>query len=134
MPEPIVFISQFRIHEGKRDALRDLTEALTADLERQKPRTVLFLVYMDDDANAVSFLHAFADQASMDAHFEGADERSNRAYEFMVPLGWEVYGRPSEAALLSLRQAAESAGVDLVVHADFVAGFLRLNAAGGVEH
>jgi len=66
----------------------------------------------------------------MDAHFEGAEERSRAAAEFLEPLGWDLYGTPSPAAVTSLREAADSAGVPLRVHAEFVSGFLRLGGGG----
>jgi hypothetical protein len=61
----------------------------------------------------------------MDLHFEGADERAQAAYAFIEPLGWEVYGTPSDAALRSLREAARAAGVKLTARPAFLGGFLR---------
>ena len=65
----------------------------------------------------------------MDHHFEGADERSRAAREFIEPIGWEFYGKPSTEALESMRQAAASAGATLSVQPDYIAGFLRLAAS-----
>jgi hypothetical protein len=64
----------------------------------------------------------------MDLHFEGAEERSKLAYEFLEPRGWEIYGRPSEAALEAMRRAAASAEVTLTVQAEYSGGFLRLSS------
>ena len=64
-----------------------------------KPDTVAFLSYIDEDGSQVSIIHVFADAAAMDRHFEGADERTVQAFQYLVPRGWEVYGQPSEAAL-----------------------------------
>lgn len=127
MPEPIFFLSHFRIKEGQLDLVRQLTSEMTARLQAEKPRTVLFLSYLDADGGTISFLHAFADE-SMDLHFVGADERSRAAYESIEPLGWEVYGDPSPAALETLRRAAASAGVPLASHPEYLAGFLRLES------
>jgi hypothetical protein len=62
----------------------------------------------------------------MDLHFEGADERARAAYEVLEPEGWEIYGTPSDQVLESMRQAAASAGVPLIVEPDYAGGFLRL--------
>jgi len=62
----------------------------------------------------------------MDQHFEGSDQRSRAAYEFLRPAGWEVYGRPTDAAMAVVRQAAEAAGVSMTARPDLLAGFLRL--------
>lgn len=128
MSEPICFISHFRVKEGKLDAMKQLTRDVAQRLHEQKPRTALFLCYLDEDRGVASFLHAFADAESMDLHVEGANERARRAYEFVEPLGWEVYGRPSGPALDALQQAAASSGVTLTVEPEFVAGFLRTDA------
>ena len=128
MPEPIFFLSHFRIKEGQLDLLRQLTSEATARLQAEKPRTVLFLSYLDADGGTISFLHAFADAESMDHHFVGSDERSRAAYQYLEPLGWEVYGNPSAAALETLREAAASSGVPLAPHPEYLAGFLRLGS------
>jgi quinol monooxygenase YgiN len=126
MPEPVFFVSRFRIKEGQLDVVRQLTSDGAARIQAEKPRTVLFLSYLDADGQTVSFLHAFADAESMDAHLVGADERSQAAYQYLEPVGWEVYGSPSSAALETLRQAADSFGVPLAPHPEYLAGFLRL--------
>ena len=69
MSEPVFFVSHFRIKEGQLDFVRQLTSDGAARLQAEKPRTVLFLCYLDADDETVSFLHAFADAESMDVHF-----------------------------------------------------------------
>jgi hypothetical protein len=128
MSEPVVFISHFGIKEGKLDDLRRHSAEVLAQLREDKPRTVLFLVYLDEQGTEVSFLHAFPDAESMDAHFEGVDERVAAAYEYLEPRGWEIYGRPNEAALERMRQGAAAAGVTLTVLPDHFGGFLRLQS------
>ena len=126
MSEPIFFLSHFRIKEGQLDLVRELASEAGVRLEAEKPRTVLFLSYLDADGGTITFLHAFADPESMDMHIVGADERSRAASPYIEPLGWEVYGNPSSVALETLRQAADSAGVSLASHPEYLAGFLRL--------
>jgi hypothetical protein len=128
MSEPVCFISHFRVKDGKLDALKQLSRDVAQRLGEQKPRTAMFLCYVDEGRGVASFVHAFADAESMDLHIEGAGDRSRAAYEFMEPAGWEVYGRPSEAALGVLRQAASSSGVTLRVEPQFVSGFLRMSS------
>ena len=126
MPEPVCFLSHFRVKEGQVDSVRQMTSGATSRIQAEKPRTLLFLSYLDPDGGTVSFLHAFADAESMDSHIVGADARSRAASEYIEPLGWEVYGKPSSAALETLRQAADAAGVALARHPEYLAGFLRL--------
>lgn len=125
MSEPIVFISRFRIKEGKEDDIRRQFEERAGAIEAEKPQTLVFLSYVDRDARAVTFVHAFGDAGAMDLHFEGAEERARAAYKLLEPDGWEIYGRPSEQALESMRRSADSFGVNLRVQPEYVAGFLR---------
>jgi quinol monooxygenase YgiN len=126
MSEPVFFISHFAIKEGALDGLRRLTTDATGRLRAEKPRTVLFLSYLDEQAGRISFLHAFPDADAMDEHFQGADERAAAAYEFIEPLGWEFYGKASDQVMETMRATATNAGVSLVVEPEFNAGFLRL--------
>ena len=126
MAEPIVFISRFGVKEGVLEDLRSLTTEVVASLRASKPRTVLYLAYVDEQGTEVSFLHAFPDAEAMDLHFEGVDERAAAAYRYIEPRGWEVYGRASEGGLATLQQAAVAAGVPLTVRPELLEGFLRL--------
>jgi hypothetical protein len=84
--------------------MKQLTRNVTRRLEAEKPRTVLFLSYVDVERGVASFLHAFPDTDAMDVHVEGADERSSRACELIEPLGCEIYGGPSDTALGNMRR------------------------------
>lgn len=132
MAEPIFFISHFRIRPGGLGELRRLALDTAGRLRAEKPRTVLFLSYVDEDRGVIDFLHAFADAEAMDLHFRGADERARAALEFMDPIGWEFYGRPTPGALDSVRQLADASGATLDEHPEFLSGFLRL--ADGSSH
>jgi hypothetical protein len=129
MSEPVAFISHFAVKPGKGYGLARIFPESSALLEEEKPRTLVFLAYFNEAGTEVSFLHMFADAESMDLHFEGADERARAAYEYLEPKGWELYGRPSQQALETLRQAASSAGVTLRVEPEYLGGFLRLGSS-----
>ncbi|MBA3688764.1 MAG: hypothetical protein H0W81_08055 [Chloroflexi bacterium] len=126
MTHPIVFISHFRIRPGKLDGLRPHLREGSTGLQEQKPRTVAFLAYVDQTGMRATIVHVFPDAEAMDRHFEGSEERSRDAYEFLEPDGWEIYGTPSAAALGMLSGGASAAGVSFTVQPDYIAGFLRL--------
>ena len=128
MSEPVFFISHFAVKEGALDDLKRMSATAVEGIREAKPRTVLFLSYLDEQGGRISFLHAFPDADAMDQHFEGADDRAAAAYEFIEPRGWEFYGKPSEQALEGIRATAARFGVPLVVEPEFNAGFLRLGS------
>lgn len=127
MSEPIVFISHNKMKEGKLDAFRKVYQERTQLLQEQKPTTLVFLAYAGEDGGEVSFVHVFPDAEAMDIHFQGADERSKRAYEFMQPISMEIYGSPNDEVLEMMKQIAES-GVTVSIDTDHLGGFLRLKS------
>jgi len=125
MSEPIVFISHFRVNEGKLEGFRRFFRDGAPLIDAQKPRTVAFLAYADDTAGRVAVVHVFPDAEAMTRHFEGADERSAAAYEFITPDGFEIYGQPSADVVGTMRTGAASAGVTLNMTPGYAGGFLR---------
>jgi hypothetical protein len=130
MADPVVFLSHFTIKEGSLEALKRYAKETTRALEEEKPRTGVLIAFISDAGTRASFIHVFDDADAMDAHIEGANERSRAASDFMEPLGWEIYGKPSEAASEMFEQAAAGAGVELRAEPEYLAGFLRLQTPG----
>jgi hypothetical protein len=120
-----VFISHFAVREGALEGLRVFAEEGAAQLHEGKPGTVAFLMYLDDEEKELTIVHTFPDADAMDRHFERSDERSAASFEFIDPRGFEIYGRPSDAALSTLQEAA-AAGPPLTLQPQLFRGFLRL--------
>ena len=131
MSQPIVFISHFAVKSGGLDDYRRLAEQVTRQLEAERPRTVAYLHYLDPAAARLTIVHVFPDASAMDSHAEGAADRSKAAFQFITPLGWEIYGPASAAAVAEIRGAAEAAGVALTLAPQHVAGFLRVASKEG---
>jgi len=125
MSEPIVFISHHRIKEGKLDGFKQFSPGVMEQIEASKPGTVAFLGYFNEDGTEVSFIHVFPDAEAMDLHVEGAGERSKKAYEFIEPQAFEIYGRPSDQVLEMMKQAT-GPGAALIVQPQLLGGYLRL--------
>lgn len=128
MSEPIVFISHFKVKEGKLDGLKQRSREVTKLLDAGKPRTLVFLAYVDESGTQVTFVHVFADAESMDLPMQGAEERTKAAYEFVEPQGFEIYGTPSDRVLEMMRQEAATPGVELSVQPEHLGGFIRLKS------
>jgi len=121
-----VFISHHRLKPGKFEELKSLMGEMWATMEVEKPRTLMNLAYRNEEGTEVSFMHAFADIEAMQLHWEGADERGQQAYEFIEPIGFEIYGDAGEQIVEGMRSEAAAGGATLTLWPDFVAGFLRL--------
>ena len=126
MSEPIVFISHHRVKPGKLEALKAVTKEIWAAMETEKPRTLANLAYLNEEGTEVAFLHAFADVEAMQLHWQGADERAQQAYEYVEPIGFEIYGSAGEQIVEGMRAEAAGGGATLTLWPEFVTGFLRL--------
>ena len=127
--QPVVFISHFQVMRGGLEGYRRLADQVTRQLEAEKPRTAAFLHYLDPAASRLTIVHVFPNSQAMDSHIEGAGDRSQAALQYLAPLGWEIYGPASDEAVATIREAANAAGVDLVMAAEHLAGFLRLSGS-----
>ena len=127
MAEPITFVSHFRVKRGKAAAVRRMFAAGATQLAVAKPQTAAFLGYLDERGTRLTIVHVFPDAEAMDRHFEGADQRSQAAYELFEPAGWEIYGMPSTAALESIQGEAADAGVPVTLAPKALGGFTRLS-------
>jgi hypothetical protein len=127
MSEPIVFISHFRVKAGNVEAYKELQRDTATLLLSQKPRTLVYLAYLTESGDQITIVHAFADAESMDLQFQGALERAKVGFELFEPDGWEIYGRPSDEVLASMREMAAAFGVTLTLQREYVAGFLRVS-------
>lgn len=125
MSEPIVFISHHKIKEGMLDGFKQWSRQVYPQIEASTPGTVAHLGYLNEEGTEVSFIHVFPDAEAMDLHMEGVDERSKKAYEFIEPQAFEIYGRPSDQVLEMMKQVAGS-GAALIVQPQHLGGYLRL--------
>ena len=125
MTEPIVFVSHFTVRDGALGRYRQLQEEVATSIRSGKPGTAVFVAHLDAAGARVTITHVFPNADAMDAHFEGAEQRSEAAADVMEPAGWEIYGSPSESALDAIRQAAAMSDVWLRLWPTFVAGFVR---------
>jgi quinol monooxygenase YgiN len=124
MSGPIVYISHFRIKEGREEQWWSSVDQVLPGLEVEKPRTVFQNFYSDEAGTTASVVHVFADAAAMDSHMEGADARARSAYEYLEPVGFEVYGKPTESYLATMRDLPEGDAL-LRVEPNHRAGYSR---------
>jgi hypothetical protein len=129
MSDAIVFISHNKIKPGKFDALKAYAPRVAETIDRDKPGTVVFLMYADPDGNQASIVHVFPDGGDMQRHLEGVDARASEAFELIETTGYEIYGSPNEQVLEMMREYASKLGVGLAVRPDNMAGYVRVGSS-----
>jgi hypothetical protein len=93
-------------------------------LEAEKPRTVFQNFYSNEAGTTVSIVHVFPDGEAMDAHMEGSEARARDAYDYLEPVGFEIYGEPTESYLSVMRDLPDADQL-LRVEPSHRAGFSR---------
>lgn len=127
MSEPIVFISHFKIKEGSLEDVKQRSENMSKFIEANKPGTAAFLQYTNADGTELSIIHVFPDADAFDKHLEGAGERSNKAFEVIVPTRREIYGLPSEQAMAILTPP-DGSEISLVQMSHLLSGYILLKS------
>ena len=127
MSKPIVFISHFKVKEGKLDEFKQLSQKVTEQIKADKPGTFTFLQYTNDEGTELSIIHIFPDAEAFDKHNEGVGERASRAFELIVPTRREIYGLPGDQAMAILTPP-EGSDITLNQMPQLMGGYIRLKA------
>lgn len=127
MLEPIVFISHFRIKEGKLDGFKQHAQMTREHIQANKPGTVAFLQYLNEEEMELSIVHVFPDAEAYDRHLEGLAERVKGVLEFIEPIRRELYGMPNEQAL-TMSKPPDGSGMAVDHKPKLMGGYLRFKA------
>ena len=99
-----------------------MVDQVVPALDADKPRTAFQHFYLDEAGTAVSIVHVFFDAEAMDLHVVGASDRSRTAMEVLEPIGFELYGKPTESFIAAMGDAASL----LRIEPTHMTGFDRL--------
>ena len=124
MSKPIAFISNLRIKEGKLDMFKEAFPQVAEEIKTDKPGTVAFLAYTNEDGTEATVVHVFPDGESMALHLQGAGERAKRSAEWLQAIRWEIYGDPGDEVMEEMKKFAAS-GIAMTVKPHSVGGYIR---------
>jgi hypothetical protein len=124
MSGAIVFITHFKVKEGKLDAFRRHYRESIPITMADKPDTQAQLAYGNEDATEVSIVRLFPNADALDLQIQGADERSKRTYEYIEPTGIEIFGTPNPATVEKMKKITGSS-IKLRISPHFIDGFIR---------
>jgi quinol monooxygenase YgiN len=130
MSRPIVFISRSKIREGKLEGLKQHAQMMMELIQAEKPGTLAFLQYLNEDETELSIVHVFTDADALDKHNEGVAERARGAFEFLEPISRELYGMPSEKTLAMMTGVRPPGAPAIEVHhiPTALGGYIRFKA------
>jgi quinol monooxygenase YgiN len=130
MSGPIVFISHFKVKEGKLEGLKEHAQKIVELIRAEKPGTLAFLQYLNEDETELSIVHVFTDADALDKHNEGVAERARGAFEFLEPISRELYGMPSEKTLSMMTGVRPPGAPEIEAHhmPKDMGGYIRFKA------
>jgi len=134
MYKPLIFISTWKIKEGRLKDYKKFAREFMEHVKAKEPQLIAFNMYFNEDETEMTSIQVHPDAASMDFHMQvlakviGEDmiEWIDRA-DFLEPKHIEIYGNPS-AKLLETDQPLVDAGIPQSVKPLHFAGFTRFTA------
>jgi hypothetical protein len=72
----------------------------------------------------VTVVRFFPSADALDHQIQGADERSKKTYEYIEPIGIEIFDTPNPATLGKMKKIAGS-GVIVSISPNYLGGFIR---------
>ena len=127
MSEPIIFISNQRVKEGKLEGYKHYYRQVAEQAKVDKPGTIGHLAYLNEQGSELSIIHIFPDAGSMEEHMKGVDELAKKAYEYVEILSFDIYGKPADTVLERMLRIVGS-GIGLSVKPQLIGGYLRFNS------
>jgi len=124
MTTPIVFISRNKVREGRADEFRKHYQDSIQPTLAGKPGTLVQLAYENEDSTEVTIVRVFPNANALDLQIQGADERSKKTYEYIEPIGIEIFGTPNPATLEKMKKIAGS-GIAVSISPNYAGGFIR---------
>jgi hypothetical protein len=126
VPSPFIFIATNRLKPGRLDRERARVPELVAYIEANEPRLIAFNEYVNEAGDEVTVVQVHPDATSMEAHMKIVGERARMAYAETLDatVRIQVFGRPTDAILETLRQQA-GGGVEITINGEHLGGFTR---------
>ena len=134
MTKPLIFISTWKIKEGRLEDYKKFAKEFMEHVKAKEPQLIAFNMYFNEDETEMTSIQVHPDAVSMDFHLQvlakviGEDmiDWIDRA-DFLEPKQFEIYGAPS-AKLLEANQPFVNTGIPQSIKPIHFAGFTRSTA------
>ena len=128
MPQPIVYVDQSAIREGKFDHVKAAIGDLVAFIESNVPRALSYGIYLDERGSRMTVVQIHPDSASLEFHMEVGAPAFAKFRDLIRLSSIDVYGAPSDRLLAQLHEKARKLGDGTVAVHTLEAGFTRIAA------
>ena len=83
MSQPFIFVSTFKVREGKADEFATYAQEVVDFVESNEPRLIAFNLYLSDDGSEGAIVHVHPDGESMELHMGVIRDHMQRSGEFI---------------------------------------------------
>jgi hypothetical protein len=135
LSEPLIYISTWRIKEGKLEDYKQFTKEFLEIIKAKEPQLIAIHLFLSEDGTEVTSIQVHPDAASMDTHMQTVEKVLGEdmgewveRVDFIEPKHLEIYGNPS-ADLLEADQPLVESGIERSIKPLHLAGFTRSSAA-----
>ncbi len=127
MSEPIVYVDNSEVRDGKLEELKTAMNDLVEFVEANEPELIAYNVYLNKDNTRVTVINVHRDTASLEFHTRVAGPSFPKFAEFIKLLTIDVYGTPTDELVEQMRRKAQmlGAGTGVVRVHKLQAGFAR---------
>lgn len=127
MSEPIIYVDQSEIRDGKLEELEKGLNELAEFVEENEPQLLAYNVYFNEDRTRMTVVHVHSDSESLEFHMQVAGQQFPKFAEFIQLESIDIYGAPSDDLVERLRGKAEMLGSGAVRVHDFHTGVARFS-------
>jgi len=131
MAEPVVYVSTYRIKEGKVDDYSRFYAELVRIVQANEPAVPAFLAFGTDDLREITYIHVFPDARTLDHHMVVLREQMQllpgdlkAVMAYLEPVRIDVFGTPAGAAA-EMDQGMRDGGVPFTAKPRYLGGFTR---------
>ncbi len=135
MADPFIYISTWKIKEGKLEELKEFSRELVGHIEAREPQLIAMNTFINDEGTEMTSIQVHPDSASMESHIgvvnqilgEDMNEWLERG-ELIEPIRAEIFGTPGPV-LQDSDGPRIKLGIPYFVKTTRIAGFTRKPAA-----
>ena len=106
MSEPFIFISTWRIKEGKLEDLKRFQREFAEVIKANEPQLISFNAFLNEDGTEMTSIQVHPNADSMDFHLkvlrDTLGDAMSSVADFVEPKSMEYYGMPPESLLESV--------------------------------
>ena len=134
MSETLIYITKWKVKEGRLENYKKFARQLTEIIEAKEPQIIAFNAFVNEEGTEMTSIQVHPNAASMDFHMQVVNQALGEEMndwvgraDFLEPKRIEIYGMPS-AELLEADNVFVEAGLPREIKPNLVSGFTRSRA------